>query len=460
MPRSMLASYRPHMGQSVQSSQSSSPVLVEHSASPALPTTPQSSVITILPPAQPNAALGIYGSASSSGAAIFADSRIGRNRTPVEVDYGRDVVEPDIENASAYGPPPVIRAPELHSFPPSPPLQPTNPMTLPPGSTPDRGSSPPPILPASRTSSPSIHSYSPNVTTRDLAASFDSPHRRDCNRYNYCPVPYTYYSPEEVTYLRDGEHWYEDGNVELLAEGVQFRVYQQPLVEQSLILRELWEKARARGYSGPRVIHLSETSPEDVRHVLKFLYGGTACVEPSFEEVSAHIRFGHQYKTEKLLKRSLDYLKKFYVTRLEAWVQLPSIDPPLFQPIHAIGVVKLARLLGVDGAELLPIALMRCCTLGAEIVEGYICEDGAQVTLSSEDLGRCFVGRTRLLEASILATDKLRTHMVQDECKRPQRCKATLQRFVNELLDSNNADGQLVSELRCLRWDLSSIGCR
>ncbi|TBU40758.1 hypothetical protein BD309DRAFT_325517 [Dichomitus squalens] len=88
MPRSMLASYRPHMGQSVQSSQSSSPVLVEHSALPALPTTPQSSVITILPPAQPNAALGIYGSASSLGAAIFADSRIGRNRTPVEVDYG------------------------------------------------------------------------------------------------------------------------------------------------------------------------------------------------------------------------------------------------------------------------------------------------------------------------------------------------------------------------------------
>ncbi len=183
-------------------------------------------------------------------------------------------------------------------------------------------------------------------------------------------------------------------------------------------------------------------------------------VEPSFSEISAHIRFGRKYNAEKLLKRSLDYLEKFYVTELDAWLKLPGLDPPFFSPYQAIGVVNLARLLGKDGEALLPIALMRCCMLGGQIVEGFARGDGTKETLSLADLGRCFEGKVKLLEASVRAAETLRTHMISDECSRPRRCKDVLQRFVDELLgpedakDGNSA-GSLANELRCLRWDLS-----
>ena len=183
-------------------------------------------------------------------------------------------------------------------------------------------------------------------------------------------------------------------------------------------------------------------------------------VEPSFSEISAHIRFGRDYKAETLLKRSLDYLKKFYVTELAAWLQLPSLDPPFFEPIHAIGVVNLARLLGKDGEALLPIALMRCCMLGAGVVEGYVREDGIKEMLSPADLGRCFEGRVKLLEASVRAAETLRAHTTSDECSRPQRCKAALQRFIAELVGSGDSDspasGAAIRDaLCCLRWDLA-----
>ena len=183
-------------------------------------------------------------------------------------------------------------------------------------------------------------------------------------------------------------------------------------------------------------------------------------VEPSFSEISAHIRFGHKYKAEKLLKRSLEHLKKFYVTDLDAWLKLPSLDPPLFEPIHATGIINLARLLGKDGETLLPIALMRCCTLGAKILDGYAPEGGSKDTLSSSDLGRVFEGKVKLLEASVRAAETLRAHMTMDECSRPRRCKDVLARFVNELLGPEDSAGgsggsPLADELRCLRWDLS-----
>ena len=183
-------------------------------------------------------------------------------------------------------------------------------------------------------------------------------------------------------------------------------------------------------------------------------------VEPSFSEISAHIRFGHNYKAEKLLQRGLDYLKKFYVSELNTWLQLPTLDPPFFEPIHAIGVINLARLLGKDAETLLPIALMRCCTLGAQIVDGSPRENGIRETLSPADLGRCFVGKVKLLEANVRAAETLRTHMTSDQCSHPRRCKEALQRFVDELLgpeDNTSGDGagSLANELRCLRWDLS-----
>ncbi|PIL26159.1 hypothetical protein GSI_11914 [Ganoderma sinense ZZ0214-1] len=281
------------------------------------------------------------------------------------------------------------------------------------------------------------------------------------NSHTISPIPSRRTASSTVSFdvpphARDEQLWFEDGNIVLNASNVEFRVYKGPLLALSPILKARCEDVRGMSYLPIN----GDISPDDLRHVLRFVYGDTSRVEPSFSEIAAHIRFGRQYKAEKLLQRSLNYLKKFYVTELAAWLKLPSLDPPLFEPAHAIGVVNLARLLGKDGEALLPIALMRCCMLGAGIVDGFELENGTWEMLSPQDLGRCFEGRVKLLEASVRAAETLRAHTTSDECSRPQRCKAALQRFIAELVGSGDSDNAASgaatrNALCCLRWDLS-----
>ena len=106
--------------------------------------------------------------------------------------------------------------------------------------------------------------------------------------------------------------------------------------------------------------------------------------------------------------------------------------PPRFRPIHAIGVVNLARLTRTDW--LLPTALMACCELGHEITEGFAREDGTRETLSLADLGRCFAGKTRLAEANVATMHAVFAQDVAECCQHPGRCKYVLRKLLNALL--------------------------
>lgn len=115
---------------------------------------------------------------------------------------------------------------------------------------------------------------------------------------------------------------------------------------------------------------------------------------------------------------------------------------------HAIGVVNLARLVNVPA--LLPAALMECCTLGADLVHGLARADGSREMLSAEDLGRCFVGRARMAQASARIAHQMFRQSVARGCRHPACCLRVLQRLLNELGDARI---ELVSNLDwCAPW--------
>ncbi|KAI0334217.1 hypothetical protein GY45DRAFT_1318691 [Cubamyces sp. BRFM 1775] len=156
--------------------------------------------------------------------------------------------------------------------------------------------------------------------------------------------------------------------------------------------------------------------------------------EPSYEEVSACIRIGHKYEIEDLVQRNLAYLRKLYPSDFDAYLVARRSRPPTFTPAHAIGVVNLARLTGTDA--LLPAALMECCTLsGTGIVTGLERADGSREMLSTEDLGRCFVGRTRMAQASARIAHQMFRQSIAKGCRHPACCVRVLQRLLNELGD-------------------------
>ncbi|KAI0702670.1 hypothetical protein C8Q76DRAFT_659740 [Earliella scabrosa] len=257
---------------------------------------------------------------------------------------------------------------------------------------------------------------------------------------------------------KDDELWLEDGNLILVTPTVQFRVYRGPLVSQSLVFRDMLslpqppvDAASCAPQNVPCITIPMSDSPEDLRHFLRVMTGQSVCfggLNPTYDEISALVRMGHKYQCEKLLARCTEYLKRYYHDDFDLWRNDEHVfSPPTFKPIHNIGVVNLARLLGAN--VMLPGALMGCCTLGMEIVDGFTREDGTKEMLSFEDLARCYLGRANLVEANADATLKLLTQTLAEGCLRPERCEPTMRKILNELTGNNR------KVLFNLRWDWS-----
>ena len=78
---------------------------------------------------------------------------------------------------------------------------------------------------------------------------------------------------------RDNELWFEDGNIVLQTSKIEFRVYKGPLLALSPVLRAICEDTPTTWHGGSvgfTSLGLFDTSPEDLRHVLRFVYGATS----------------------------------------------------------------------------------------------------------------------------------------------------------------------------------------
>ena len=70
---------------------------------------------------------------------------------------------------------------------------------------------------------------------------------------------------------RDEEFWYEDGNVILIAQTVEFRVFKGILADVSPVFKDMLslpQPADAETSHGCAVVHVTD-SPGDLRHILR-----------------------------------------------------------------------------------------------------------------------------------------------------------------------------------------------
>ena len=114
--------------------------------------------------------------------------------------------------------------------------------------------------------------------------------------------------------------------------------------------------------------------------------------------------------------------------------------------------MNLARLTGT--ASLLPVALMACCKLGAELGDGFAREDGTRETLAYADVVRCFVGKARLTEACFVAVHRVFRDAVASGCKHPSACKGVLQRLLQQVVENE----ELMEDIRALHFDDAKTG--
>ncbi|RDX48998.1 hypothetical protein OH76DRAFT_1483489 [Lentinus brumalis] len=169
-------------------------------------------------------------------------------------------------------------------------------------------------------------------------------------------------------------------------------------------------------------------SPEDLRHILRVYIpprNVSMLVEkdPSFAMISAYMRLGKKYNMASLYEQSLDFLKIYYPTTLEVWLEAPEWDPRGWLSTQLIGIINLARL--TRELALLPAAFISSTTLSS-IARGFTREDGSQETLTPEDLDICFRTKTALRKASIKVLLDTLSPVVAPTCETAGSCRLTL----------------------------------
>ncbi|RDX48995.1 hypothetical protein OH76DRAFT_1556700 [Lentinus brumalis] len=237
---------------------------------------------------------------------------------------------------------------------------------------------------------------------------------------------------EIVERIRDEEFWFEDGSIILAARDVEFRVYKGLLANHSPVFKDMFSLPQPPTSEGALespcpVVHLAD-SPEDVRCLLRVCMPDTstnpfAHEDPTYESVASAIRLGHKYQIAPLVEHALGYLKKYYTT---TWKPLKSWAPPRFRPVHAIGVVNLARLVGCD--TLLPTAFIDCCQLEGALVGGPLNADGTTEHLSASDLALCFSASINLARECVGMEMYMRRPAVSPSCRYPTQCTRTFEK--------------------------------
>lgn len=207
---------------------------------------------------------------------------------------------------------------------------------------------------------------------------------------------------------------------------------------------------------------LKNLSSETIAHV-PLTFSPFTLTKPSYHMVSALIRLGHKYQMNGLTADAVGYLKQWYAPKYWSdWAGkvLYGLDAP-FQRVHAIGVVNLARI--VNEPAMLPAALLVCCSLEQEIVEGFVREDGTRETLPVEDIGRCFVARALLAQQGFTLVLRLFTHPVSLGCTTLAQCERERQeRQVEAMRYLSNAwhSDVFVHAAHILRSEMDCSSCQ
>ncbi|KAJ3004847.1 hypothetical protein NUW54_g4617 [Trametes sanguinea] len=73
-------------------------------------------------------------------------------------------------------------------------------------------------------------------------------------------------------------------------------------------------------------------------------------------------------------------------------------------------------------------------------MNGFAREDGTREVLSDEDIGRCYMGRAALTEATVLFMLQLYDQTRSSRCKRPSDCKPVFVRLLNNVKNYEGTD--------------------
>ncbi|KZP14484.1 hypothetical protein FIBSPDRAFT_796592 [Athelia psychrophila] len=199
--------------------------------------------------------------------------------------------------------------------------------------------------------------------------------------------------------------WYNDGNVVLQAQGVQFRVHKSILAESSSVFGDMFgfpqpPSANTELVEGCPVVHFSD-SAQEMTYILQALcqrkYLGYGEIL-SIPVLSAFLCLGQKYDIQQLYLNARKRLFENCPVTLEEWDA--DCDWTAMDPVESYAEIAIiARKTGL--LSILPYALYNCCSgdSAAEIIDGTKHEDGSMYILPIQDQFACLAGYRAICDA-------------------------------------------------------------
>ncbi|KAM5537296.1 hypothetical protein V8D89_009026 [Ganoderma adspersum] len=210
------------------------------------------------------------------------------------------------------------------------------------------------------------------------------------------------------------------------------QVDEQARGEQVFKDEEFWfEDDEEQTISCP-VVHVSD-SPMDLRYLHRVCFSKRLGrlyneLELSYHEVSAAIRLGDKYKITQLYSQSMEYLKHYFPSNFDSWLELSLYGAPAWDKIESIGAINLGRMTGE--LSILPAAFLACICMDIHrdqgIGHGITLNGGSKEHLLPNDLTACFDGKSSLRTATATMTLRAFKPIVLAQCKTPAACKKAL----------------------------------
>ncbi|KAF6759164.1 hypothetical protein DFP72DRAFT_885839 [Ephemerocybe angulata] len=193
--------------------------------------------------------------------------------------------------------------------------------------------------------------------------------------------------------------WFDDGNIVLQAENMQFKVHKSVLGKHSVVFSDLFEMPHVNDeptVDGCPIVELHD-SAEDIKHMALRLYGDkdhTGGDALPMAVVAAMVRMGRKYDIEHIKNEGLNHLKKTFPAELSSWDHNYENAPPSIKckPGQgdleiALEAIKLAH--ECDVKTILPACYLTVC---------YYRTGTSAHVIPTEVEGQCSFGAADLLE--------------------------------------------------------------
>ncbi|KAH8101938.1 hypothetical protein BXZ70DRAFT_1063939 [Cristinia sonorae] len=259
-----------------------------------------------------------------------------------------------------------------------------------------------------------------------------------------------------------GDIWFEDGNVILVAENTAFRAHKSILSRNSKVFNEMFaspQSADGETFDGCPVVQMTDTKQE-----ISFLLS-VLCYVPDnngvisfpeslpFAAVTSMLQLGSKYAVEPVRQDAIRRLKAVFAADLDTFEdrsycittdQDMDLDFVKVELRDAIAVVDLAQ--SFDLPMLLPLALYLCAQLDPKtLIFGFTDVNGKTWSLSSDNIYRVLLGLPQLRRASIVQQKFVQLQELSPECVSVENCKDILSQAAEDFLLALHDDANPLS---------------